>query len=404
MTTRIDRLQARIVAFFRTLLRRSSIVLPLAVLSIFTLAETAPSYAAVHTSYSAGHQITTVQRPGLVTTAALHAASLTGLASDGDTVTQADGTVTDSSGRDVHGCIDASSQPGKYGDSFLAVSRWGDGTSNMHARQSANAWDDITQKVSRYNIDSTFLGLGNTFFSTGTNWVEQASLFCPGSTLGSKFNSIGGTIANQILKSGILALLFIVGVITFFFAAFRSGRADWRWLTRSVVILGVFSVMASAAAQQKPNSPDKPAFSPGWVIDGVNQSITGISSGITGNLIGKDFADSAIKSLANSHAPDGTDLSAGNTASCLNFIKSMHKSYSGMAGGNAVASVPMEMDSMWEMTGLPAYINTQFGKNNNYGWQGFCWPLERASSVDPIDTTLITEDMGLPDQIGRAHV
>lgn len=386
MVTRLDLIVARFMHAVKSSGRKACIAIPLAVMAIFTIAGLSPAYASVGSSVnSSGQVVQSVKSASALESSMLSVNSALG----------AQMPAAYQPGDRGDGGFSSCPGSGSYSSSNnLAISRWGDASSQMHARQGAKGWQDITQKISRYNIDTTLLSLGNTEFSTGTNWVQMASQFCPADSIGAKFDSVGGSIAKSIWNSGIIAGIVVVGLVIFVLGAMRRSP-DWKWLVRTIAILGVFGVMMTAAAQSDPASGKLATGSPGWVISQANKSISGLASTVTANQLSNNLVNDTVRTVA---YPNPTVLAAdkGNTASCLNFLNQMQKDYSTQNVGNDAAVIPQQMDAMWQMTGLPAYVRTQFGSQNNYGWQTFCWSLDRNAGISRDITATTANKMGLP--------
>jgi len=271
--------------------------------------------------------------------------------------------------------------------SLLPIDRWSSAASaSQHTRLDAN-FGDMTQKVQRGAIDSMAFAAGNTMWQSATELTSFATRFCLLDTMGLTADKGAAILGNALMSSGLVAAIVGFGLLLLLWRTARRGSpADmWKNVTKTVIILGLFGILITGAANTTGSDPGKnnqgtsnnhTSFgtgSPGWFADRVNRTVSSLAS-VPAESLAKD---SSV--LVN---PDNTE---GGSLACNSYLKNLHDAYTRSYGGSAAsdlqAAIPLTLSSMWENSGMVAWRNAQFGAENPYSIQVYCRQLENIAGA-----------------------
>lgn len=280
---------------------------------------------------------------------------------------------------------------------YLPVNRWSSAAGDIHTRLSADFWNDVGQKTQRNMVDSTFLSIGNSMWSAAASLTSFASRFCVGEAIGYKVDAGAAAIGDAImgnpdesegswLGSGpvIPMVLMVLLIGTVLWRKARGTGGSWKQVSRAAITIAVMMSLLLGARGTDSSGPDAGSFgtgSPGWWASRVNLVISGMASAPAMALNEQvTNGDNQLAGLASAEPDDVT--------SCQNYLYTLREKYQDSYSTSSLAAistaaVPMSMDSMWQTSGMSAYINTQFGTDNDMGERVFCRQLEYNSGTSP---------------------
>jgi hypothetical protein len=282
-------------------------------------------------------------------------------------------------------------------DNLLPVNRWSGAIGNEHTRLPGGLVSSVTNAPNTINR-SIFVGgmtsIGAAEWQLGVATTEAASQFCFANTVGQDANSLAATLGNAVSRSGLVAILVVIGFLAVLWKASRGRESPFRQVGKIVIVVGIFSAMVAAATASAPSTPSwahhlgltsasssstgPPAFfSPAWFITTAYNAISNIAAAPA----------SAIASGANSIVGGAGQqaISAQDPLSCDWYTQELVAEYQATyTNANSYAYVvPTSLNSLWMQAAIPAYTSEQFGDNNNFGPLIYCHLLEDQSGTSP---------------------
>ncbi|XBH22983.1 hypothetical protein V5R04_07170 [Jonesiaceae bacterium BS-20] len=264
---------------------------------------------------------------------------------------------------------------------LLPAQRWRSGTDKLHFRTGDGIISDLATRIQRDMTTPMYLGLGNLAFSVATSITEAAIQFDLTKYFGVTIDKAVAKVSGAIFKSGIVSILAVAGVLALLFRAIRGRGMDWKYITRMVVTAGLVAAMMVGAGKSTGTTAgtyEPGLMSPGWLAQTVNTTVSALASAPAVALT------IDTKSFTN----DGTKQDS-QALSCDAYTKILSQRYVDSAGGHTAmarsleSSVPLILSSMWEQTGLRAWIDAQYGTNNPYGDYMYCRLLEERAGISP---------------------
>ncbi|MDU6150910.1 MAG: hypothetical protein E6640_01625 [Actinomyces urogenitalis] len=277
---------------------------------------------------------------------------------------------------------------------LLPVNRYADYVTTFHSRLDADAWNDVSEKLSRHALSGMYMGIGNAIWSFASSLLYASSTFCPINSMGYMMDTIVGTIGNAVTTSGLLAVLVAFTIIT---AIMRTRRgASFTFVlkegAKTALVMGLIALMMAGATHSTEAGPGK--GSPWWWVKTADASVNIVSSALAeaagGVEAGSGYQpvyDGSTPSALSCYVPD-------NDAS--SFMHKLSLAYDGaystpvtdpgtlaqievMSKG---AELPKMVSRLWESIALPAWAGAQFGTDNPWTDQVWCFALEAERRPD----------------------
>ncbi|MDO4243560.1 MAG: hypothetical protein Q4C85_07355 [Actinomyces sp.] len=279
---------------------------------------------------------------------------------------------------------------GQSASGFLPVNRWADATTGFHSRLDADAWNDVSEKIQRDGWASAWMQVGNAAWSLSTNLLYASTSFCPIKTLGYPMDRIVAVIGGAVTTSGLLVAILSWMVCSTLWRLHRGGNGAYvaREFVKTGIVLGfVFSMVAGAQA----STSDAPGRgSPWWWVAQANNAVNSLSGQLSGAVLeGADGIALGYQKLSDESELDASEwtlhcapLDGQDTAGYVDYLHSTYTSSWTDPESGAVtegSALPATVSSLWEATTLPVWAGTQFGTNNPYSDQMFCFALEASS-------------------------
>lgn len=290
---------------------------------------------------------------------------------------------------------------------LLPVKRWSASTGEMHSRLDtgpvgASAIGDSMWQSGAQISQS----LGGWAWDLSVTVTQMAGKFCLLELAGGTIDAVAATVGNVLIEAGIPALAAVVIIITGL-AAWRGRRRhlDVKAMVGKFLALGLMFAMVWGASHSTGGnaigrdtvaddpgasamgSPYRPGLlSPGWFIVKIDEAVTTVGSAPVALI------NDGIVSIE-----ENADTGQGMLG-CAEYTKAMRQLYIEQYGGKSkpMGAAPEIINSLWLMSGKPAYVQTQFGNDNPWADYVYCRqleanadkPLRYDASKDAVDTSV----------------
>ncbi|WIB65537.1 hypothetical protein [Curtobacterium sp. MCBD17_040] len=253
----------------------------------------------------------------------------------------------------------------------LPYQRWQGATQQFHGR--FDGWlgtANILYSVQESSA-TTLITVGNWFFSMAGALLSFASSMSVLKSAGLNIDSAFAALGGVFLNSPIIAAVGVLALGTLLFGYMR-GRPPLRRLASTVLIIGLLSAMVAGASADSTKLTESKGtasgcstvkgfgvLSPGWIANFTDQGVCIISNSFSSTL------SSAVQKLEKSQGV-GDYADQGRCATYverLNALATNPKNYSAksQAEGLVPSQTEVELNDMWESSGLAAWGQAQFG-------------------------------------------
>ncbi|MCZ4326763.1 hypothetical protein [Brachybacterium paraconglomeratum] len=316
----------------------------------------------------------------------------------------ADGTILADGGTGASGAMTIS-QCGSIEEnrSFSPVVRWA--ASGAYQEHHNSLSDDILRTMGR-SIPAAFAmtasipgDIGQAAWGMTAQITGFASDFCPIVSMGPRIDLLAGTIGQVVISSGLGAVLvaITVGLIAWrLVIGIRQGAGALKAAARSLVvplIMGALLVTMVGAATSGLTNRDEAqgiyepqVMSPGWLLTKTSETLGAVINVPMSALSNETVTESALSpaTLASSEARA--------PGSCTGTVNTWRGSLA--KDRHDVSPATDGISDLWSYSGIPYYVNYQFGGDDNaLGWYAYCRVLDANANVyvagDLEDTDMI---------------
>jgi len=290
-------------------------------------------------------------------------------------------------------------------DGTLPVNRWSGAVSSFHSRVSGGILDftSVNNAVMRDFMAGNAMSTGGMMWSLTAGMVESATTTTVFDQLALRMDNAAGDILNAVLfghpgqlaVAGALIIILLAGT---FWKSIRGngGGRPWRTLLQKALLLGVIFVMANGAASSNADAGTFGRFSPGWILNIVNQSISQVAAApASAFMFGSDLLS------ATNVVPD--DETAAN---CTTYRQTLRSNFEYATRGRGSASVSLVLNSIWEQSALSAWRNIQFGPDaasQQMAEFAYCHLLDSMAGI-PTTASRVNITVGREDDSGADRV
>ena len=262
---------------------------------------------------------------------------------------------------------------------FIAINRWKSAASGFSTNIGMSESNAMMNAANRAGIQSMFMATGNMWWDAAITTTTLANGVDAFTSMAYTVDSVAESLAKAFIGDGgfsPLSILLILAVIMAFFQVVRVNRGAGlfkRLLALSVIIGYIMFAAtaltsgANAPSNQTPESYTPPIATPSWLVSVANSGVDKL-----GNLTAAVTLDATKNPMSLAAAPENKPMSCVNTLEAFEEVV-------GASDSREVQTRAM-VDRLWQMTGLRAWISTQFGSKNNIGNDVFCYLLDLKSS------------------------
>jgi hypothetical protein len=263
-------------------------------------------------------------------------------------------------------------------DNLLPMNRWSGAVSNEHVRLPGGFFSSVTNApslIQRQGIVSGLTAAGASEWQIAGAMTEGASQFCFANSVGTMANTMTAKLGNALIASPLIVILAILALLSILWRSMKGRENPLRHLAKFVAIVAILFVVVGAAAGSTVGHVN--TLSPAGLIQDAFNAVSMVSSGPA----------NAIGGVANSTIGNGNQqtIAKSDPLSCYWYNKELVNQYQSayQKAGSYGYVVPSAMNSLWEQSVIPTYINEQFGASNNYGPLVYCHLLEDQASIQP---------------------
>lgn len=274
---------------------------------------------------------------------------------------------------------------------LLPLFRWkGAIAQPVDSRLNGISLDNMMNTVSANVVMTGAFNTGNLAFSTAVNLTRFATTQDFVKVAGAEVDKAFALVGKALQASGIVGFLVVLALLIGMFQAARRssqmGLNPFKAIIKPIILIIVFSFMVMGASNTSGNSPG--AGSPWW----LTQKVTSVVSAL---------ANAPVAALSDYSAKTtldwDVDWDQDDPLSCKTMMVTMAKQYQDAAGDQATKinrSLPQTLSGMWESTGLAAWVQAQYGRNE-FGMHVFCRSLDSKSNV-PVDAQIVNSGDKIP--------
>lgn len=273
------------------------------------------------------------------------------------------------------------------GETYLPIMRWVDATGGFHSRLNPSVFNPgaVIDSAQRDIGSTSYMNMGNGLWALTTWSVETATTFdVVDSAAGGVVDKAAGNIGQQIVGNPtIVAALIVMLVASLVWKASRaraSGSSVLGEIVRGAAVVGLMVVMVNGAMattfDEESNTVTYGTGSPGWIVSTLNTAISTAAGSIS----------VTVADAADPYADDGNS----DVMQCPAYVRALEQKYRDASGTANEANTAMAMNRMWEMSGLQAWINVQYGPTED-GKNVFCHLLEQRAGVPALDQLQIQQ-------------
>lgn len=238
----------------------------------------------------------------------------------------------------------------------LPVYRWSGAVTEMYRNLPEGMGDSFDSAINASQIGA--LGL---LFSFGSSMWETTVGLSEWATELNVIDTVGGVIDNgaaalgKAILLGPLAAVILVGVIIWgVWTAYRRGSFPIKNVFKAVALVAVGAAMINGASNTvQPENGGKTTFgtfSPGWIANTLNNTISIAGNGITSGLVKFDESDVGL-----------VGITRGNNSNCMEYVQTLKNLYKNSKSGITDNALPVALNNIWEDTGLTSWASAQFG-------------------------------------------